>query len=512
MSTKETASLPGPVEGQLTDAKVSSAIVERLADRIGLVRYELWFSGGGCVNFRNGKVFVQSESNFSLSRLQNKFGGDLRQVIDQVCGAHVEIDFSVRDIKPTKVAPKRKPLSNQACLFEVTEAPAESSQAMAKVQFADSISATDHQSTSAVIESNSTPGQPSLPKSMRVRSTLKDFWFGSANRIARASVEQVTETPNQFTPLLIHGPSGVGKSHLLEAITNFYRRGLKKKRCVYLSAEQFTTLFVGALRDSRGLPVFRQKYRDLDLFAIDDIQFLSGKSATLNEFQFTLDTLVRQGKQVIISSDRSLLELNSLGSDLVNRLAGGLTCPLTWPDFEGRVFIVNRMCRERKLNLPPDVVELIAGQITRDVRRLSGAVHRLRAMSVSMGQAKITVEFASQALKDLLVMSNLGTSMNTIESAVCELAGVKSTDLRSSSRRKAISSARMLAMYLARQHTNSALSEIGDYFGNRSHSTVIAAQKKIAGMIADDAKLNFSSTNYPIREAIEQIRSKLRIG
>jgi len=205
---------------------------------------------------------------------------------------------------------------------------------------------------------------------------------------------------------------------------------------------------------------------------------------------------------VILSSDRPLLELSSLGSDLVNRLAGGLSCPLTWPDHEGRVFIINRMCRERNFKLPAEVVNLVAGQITRDVRRLSGAVNRLRAVSISMGQPTMTVDFAAEALKDLLVMSNLGTSMVTIESAVCELTGVKPADLRSSSRRKTISSARMLAMYLAREHTNSALSEIGDYFGNRSHSTVIAAQKKIASLIADGADLKFASSNYPVKEAI----------
>jgi len=450
LSTKETASPTGSPVDAPTDAQISSAIVERLADRLGLVRYELWFSGSGSVEYRDSSVFIQSESNFTLNRLQNKFGKDLREVVNAVCGAHVEIDFSVRATKQSKVPVNRKPQPNQACLFEVA----------------------DPASGQPVTES--TP----RPKSSRSKYSLKDFWFGSSNRIARAGVEQVTETPDQFTPLLIHGPSGTGKSHLLEAVTNFYRRRLGKKRCVYLTAEQFTSLFVGALRDNRGLPVFRQKYRDLDLFAIDDIQFLTGKTATLNEFQFTLDTLVRQGKQVILSSDRSLLELSSLGSDLVNRLAGGLSCPLTWPDHEGRVFIINRMCRERNFKLPVEVVNLIAGQITRDVRRLSGAVNRLRAVSISHGQPAMTVDFAAEALKDLLVMSNLGTSMVTIESAVCELTGVKP----------------------------------GDYFGHRSHSTVIAAQKKIASMIAENAQLKFASSNYPVKDAIEQIRSKLRVG
>jgi chromosomal replication initiator protein len=507
LSTKDSATTGSPVDAP-TDAQISSAIVERLADRLGLVRYELWFSGSGSVEFADSTVFIRSESNFTLNRLQNKFGKDVREVVNAVCGAHVEIEFSVRPAKQSKVPVSRKPLSNQACLFEVAD-PAASNQAASKgAQFADSKDVAKTANPASESDKAATPRN----KSSRSKYSLKDFWFGSSNRIARAGVEQVTETPDQFTPLLIHGPSGTGKSHLLEAVTNFYRRRLGKKRCVYLTAEQFTSLFVGALRDNRGLPVFRQKYRDLDLFAIDDIQFLAGKTATLNEFQFTLDTLVRQGKQVILSSDRSLLELSSLGSDLVNRLAGGLSCPLTWPDHEGRVFIINRMCRERNFKLPVEVVNLVAGQITRDVRRLSGAVNRLRAVSISHGQPAMTVDFAAEALKDLLVMSNLGTSMMTIESAVCELTGVKPADLRSSSRRKTISSARMLAMYLAREHTNSALSEIGDYFGNRSHSTVIAAQKKIASMIADNAQLKFSSSNYPVKDAIEQIRSKLRVG
>ena len=555
LSTKDTATPTSSHESHAdapTDAKVTTAIVDRLADRLGRVRYELWFSGDGCVEFRDGKVFIQSESSFSLNRLQNKFGLDLRSIVNAICGAHVEIDFSVRAPKPAKVAPGRKPLSNQACLFEVAgedagkntkaadavsasnlqadasgggsnasqygsadQAVRENANNSPKVQFADSASHASH-------GSHSTPPAPqAVAPSSNSKSTrpvakpgrsLKTFWFGSSNRIARAGIEQVSETPGQFSPLLIYGPSGTGKTHLLEATTNFYRQRLRKKRCIYLSAEQFTSLFVGSLRDNRGLPVFRQKYRDLDLFAVDDIQFLAGKTATLNEFQFTIDTLIRQGKQVIVSADRSPMELSNLGADLMNRLAGGLSCPLAYPDLEGRKFIIGRMCKDRNFHLGDDVIEMIAGQITRDVRRLSGAVNRLRAVALSMGQTNPSVEFAADALHDLMAMSNLGTSIMGIENAVCELTGMKPADLRSSSRRKTVSSARMLAMYLAREHTNSALSEIGDYFGNRSHSTVIAAQKKIGTMLAEGAMVNFSSSSYPVKEAVEQIRSKLRLG
>ena len=205
-----------------------------------------WFSGSGSVEFRDSTVFIQSESNFTLNRLQNKFGKDLREVVNEVCGAHIEIEFSVRPVKSVRVSTNRKPLRNQACLFEVAD-PASNQPQSAGVQFADSPEVAKSSNSTSVADATATT--VARNKSARSKYSLKDFWFGSSNRIARAGVEQVTETPDQFTPLLIHGPSGTGKSHLLEAVTNFYRRRLGKKRCVYLTAEQFTSLFVGALRD-----------------------------------------------------------------------------------------------------------------------------------------------------------------------------------------------------------------------------------------------------------------------
>ena len=281
---------------------------------------------------------------------------------------------------------------------------------------------------------------------------------------------------------------------------------------MFLTAEQFTNQFVASLRDNRGLPMFRRKYRDLDLLAIDDIQFLAGKNATLNEFQFTLDHLIRQGKQVIVSADRPPMELDALGCDLLNRLANGLMCPLMFPNLEGRKSIIGAMCRQRNFVINADVISLIAEQMTRDVRRLSGAINRLRAVSISTGVEKITVEFASQVLQDLMALSSIGTSMVTIEQAVCDMTGLKSSDLRSNSRRKSISSARMLAMYLAREHTNAALSEIGDYFGGRSHSTVIAARKKVTSLIEDDSEIPLANSKMKVKIAIDRIQSKLRIG
>ena len=183
-----------------------------------------------------------------------------------------------------------------------------------------------------------------------------------------------------------------------------------------------------------------------------------------------------------------------------------------FPNLEGRKSIIGSMCRQRNFAISDDVVSLIAEQMTRDVRRLSGAINRLRAVSISTGVEKVTVEFAAEVLQDLISLSSIGTSMVTIEQAVCNITGLKSADLRSKSRRKSVSSARMLAMYLAREHTNAALSEIGDYFGGRSHSTVIAARKKVTSLIEDDSEIALANSKIKVKVAIDRIQSKLRIG
>ena len=481
------------------DVEISRIITEMLAQKVGATRFELWFSEQLPVDFSDDHLNVYADSQFTANRLQNQFANDIRSVVNHVCGSHVSIEFVVKAAAPKAKSSKSKANAiqsdDQPSLFDGVE-PEENSEASQALDFA----------------GQTGPPKSSVQKPNALKVDLKSFWFGANNQFARAGVEQVLQLPGQFSPLLIHGPSGCGKSHLIEAATNEYRRRLRAKRCLFLTAEQFTNQFVGSLRDNRGLPMFRRKFRDLDLLAIDDIQFLAGKTATLNEFQFTLDHLVRQGKQVIASADRPPMELDTLGSDLLNRLASGLMCPLMFPNLEGRQSIIRSMCRQRKFKIPEDVVEMIASQITRDVRRLSGAINRLRAVSISNGVEKITVGFASEVLQDLISLSSMGTSLVSIEEAVCDMTGLKSTDLRSNSRKKSISSARMLAMYLSRQHTNAALSEIGDHFGGRSHSTVIAARKKIDSLIADDSEIALVNSQMKVKAVIDRIESKLRIG
>ncbi|MGY8747463.1 MAG: DnaA ATPase domain-containing protein [Pirellulales bacterium] len=470
---------------------LASTIATHMAARIGNDRFDLWFSKDQSFSVcstpsanTSPRVIVSAENSFSLQRIKGTLANDVRDIVNHVCGPHFEIEYQLSE----PVASLGSPTA--------TDAPHPSGNSVQAQSLA----------------SNGTQ-QPNLPTSIRKAPRgLNSFSFGPDNRLIEAGVDQLFREPGQFAPFFVFGPTGSGKSHLLESITNDFRRRLRLKRCVYLSAEQFTSEFVSSLRGGTGLPMFRRKYRDLDLLAIDDIQFLAGKRATLGEFQHTIDNLIRSGKQIIVSSDRPPIELGHLGNDISARLTGGLTCPLQYPDFEGRVKITRRMCAERKINLPANVINLICEQLTRDVRRLSGAINRLHAYTVAT-RTPMIAEVAQQVLCDLFSLTGPNcTSMVTIEQAVCDFCGINSKELKSSSRQKRISSARMLAMYLSRQYTGSAFSEIGEYFGGRSHSTAIAAERKVAQWLETDHGISLAHSVYPAKEVIRRIESNLRIG
>jgi chromosomal replication initiator protein len=437
-------------------------------------------------------VIVSAENSFSLQRIKGTLANEVRDIVNHICGPHFKIEYKLSEAS------------------ELGEASATSGLSGTKNNVTSATGSTHPHPVRLALDDTQ---QSNFPRSIRKTPRgVNSFYFGSDNRLIEAGVDQLFRDPGQFAPFFVFGPTGSGKSHLLESITNDFRRRLRLKRCVYLSAEQFTSEFVTSLRGGTGLPMFRRKYRDLDLLAIDDIQFLAGKRATLGEFQHTMDNLIRSGKQIIVSSDRPPIELGHLGNDISARLTGGLTCPLQYPDFEGRVKITRRMCAERKMDMPTNVINLICEQLTRDVRRLSGAINRLHAYNVAT-RTPMVPEVAQQVLCDLFSLTGPNcTSMVTIEQAVCDFCGVNSKELKSSSRQKRISSARMLAMYLSRQYTGSAFSEIGEYFGGRSHSTAIAAERKVAQWLETNHGISLAHSVYPTKEVIRRIESNLRIG
>ena len=468
-------------QSQLQDNLQRDQIVSVLRQRLSPEVLDMWFDGGDVVQSNTTGIRVVADSEFKLNRISQKFGTEIRQAVRSVMGLDAEVAF---ELQGNSDANDSSPTVSLQTEIQLPSIKPEQEQ----------------------------PENPSVRESVRAprKPGTESFWFGESNRLVQAGIDQMFQHPGQMTPLVLYGPAGCGKTHLLESVVVDARRKHNLKRCVYLSAEQFTSNFVQSLRGT-GLPVFRRKYRDLDLLAIDDVQFFAGKNATLGEFQHTVDCLIRNGKQVILASDRPPIDLGRLGEEITARMMSGLVCPLNYPDAEGRKKIVREICRQRDIQIHDDVVKLVGENLARDVRRLTGAINRIHALSIATEQ-EITVASARECLMDLFSISAAMTSLSSIEKCVCSFCGVKPAELKSGSRQKRISAARMLAMYLSRQHTRSACSEIGEYYGGRSHSTVIAAQKKVASWVQSNAAIDLPHAKYPAKDAIGRIESDLRIG
>ncbi|MDB4777971.1 DnaA/Hda family protein [bacterium] len=472
-SSKNTDSSFGTLStpSTLDPVAATQAIREQLCQLIGVDRFELWFSNPTCLLVGTDRVSIFAESDFERQRIQNSFGVELRDVVNATCGPDYQLTFEIAAKAST---PSVEPSTAQQRVDEQAAPATETNKKRA-------------------------PRKPGL----------NQFCFGESNRLAETASEQTLRHPGQFSPLLIYGPTGSGKTLLLDCMVTEFRKRLNMGRCVMITAEQFTSNFVHSLRGA-GLPMFRRKYRDLDLLAIDDIHFLSGKHATMVEMQYTIDHLIRAGKQVIVSSDRPPMELSQLGMELCARLTGGLICPLQYPCEDSRYEILKRMCREREFQIPSATLRFVASKVSRDVRRLSGAINRIQADSICNGR-KITVEYAAEILGDLISITTTAASMAQIERAVCDFCGVTSSELKSVSRAKRVSAARMLAMWLSREYTSNAYSEIGQFFGGRTHSTVIAAGKRVKGWISQNHRIDLPNAQCSTRDAIERIESKLRI-
>lgn len=328
--------------------------------------------------------------------------------------------------------------------------------------------------------------------------------------MALGAVELVASRPGEMSPLVVHGPSGVGKTHLLQGVCTRAREANPQLAVVMLSAEQFTTGFLQALH-SGGLPGFRRSCRSADLLVVDDIQFLVGKRATLAEFQQTVDALHRLGKQMVFACDRELDALEGLGADLLTRLRGGMVARILPPDYDVRRGIVAALCARRGLAVPDDVVHYVATRITRHARELYGAVNRLEATSLMLG-VPITAGMAEEALADLVRSSGRCVRLADIERAICKAFGIEEGSLQSSRRTKTVSHPRMLAMFLARKHTHAALADIGKYFGRRSHSTVIAAQKTVDEWVSSRTSIVLAESQWDVEEAIRRVEDLLRAG
>ena len=315
--------------------------------------------------------------------------------------------------------------------------------------------------------------------SLNRRYTFDTFVIGASNRFAHAATLAIAEAPARaYNPLFIWGESGLGKTHLLHAAGNYAQRLFPGMRVKYVSTEEFTNDFINSLRDDRKAS-FKRSYRDIDVLLVDDIQFIEGKEGIQEEFFHTFNTLHNANKQIVISSDRPPKQLATLEDRLRTRFEWGLITDVQPPELETRIAILRKKAQMDRLDVPDDVLELIASSIERNIRELEGALIRVTAFA-SLNKTPIDKSLAEIVLRDLIAdASTMQISAATIMAATAEYFETTVEELRGPGKTRALAQSRQIAMYLCRELTDLSLPKIGQAFG-RDHTTVMYAESKIS--------------------------------
>ena len=327
------------------------------------------------------------------------------------------------------------------------------------------------------------------PTRLNREYTFETFVIGKSNQFCAAAAQAVAENPgNRYNPLFIYGSVGLGKTHLMQAISHRLIKKDKRISFSYLSADQFMNEMINAIKNNRS-DAFRKKYRTADILLVDDIQYIAGKEGTQEEFFHTFNAVFEAGKQIVISSDRAPKDLARIEERLRNRFEWGLIADIQAPDYETRMAIIGKKAETLGLDLPRDIIDVIATRITTNIRAIEGALSKLEAL-VSLTGGLLTAEIVNKVLTEFIPEdSRQPTSIEKIQELVANYYGISKRDLVSKSRRARLANARQIAMYLCRTYGNCILADIGAAFGNRDHSTVLHAMKKIEGRIkAEDGK------------------------
>ena len=315
--------------------------------------------------------------------------------------------------------------------------------------------------------------------------TFDNFIVGNSNKFAHAAAISVAKNPGaSYNPLFIYGNSGLGKTHLLLAIGHYIQENDPSKKIAYIKGDDFTVQMVKAIKDNTG-EEFRSKYRNVDLFLVDDIQFIAGKQATQNEFFHTFNNLYEAGHQIVITSARPPLEMSLLDERLRTRFEGGLMADIQPPDLETRMAITRNKAAQLGLVLSNEAVEYIAGKITSNIRQLEGVIKRLTAYKEILNDV-ITTDSVERAIKDVI---RTGTFIPTPEIIIRETAryySLTGDEIRGQNRSKQVAKARQVSMYLMRSLTNLSLQEIGAEYQDRNHATVLASIRKVEDMVKTD--------------------------
>ncbi len=353
------------------------------------------------------------------------------------------------------------------------------------------IKSTDnHWKSSLDVRSNQTSNYPNeFGAPLDPRFTFDNFVVGKPNELAFAASQRVSEADKiSFNPLFLCGGVGLGKTHLMHAIGWKIKQQKPEKKVIYLSAEKFMYQFVRALR-YKDTSAFKEQFRSIDVLMIDDVQFISGKDNTQEEFFHTFNALIEQNKQIVISADKSPTDLDGVQERLKSRLGCGLVADIHPTTYELRLGILIEKAQKRGVEIPSKVLEFLSHRIISNVREMEGALNRLVAHGTLVG-TPITIETAQLVLQDLLKSSNKKITIEEIQKKVAEHFNIRLTDMHSPRRSRSVARPRQIAMYLAKSITSRSLPEIGRKFGGRDHTTVMHAVKKIEELKLSDVNFN----------------------
>lgn len=425
-------------------------ILESIRERMNDRTFDTWFNGTRIIDFeeKNHLVTVFVPTTFTRNWIVNNY----RETIGNLCSAITGEPYRVRFITPN-----------------------------------DQEAESDEPSTN---DQRSDAFDPVLqPSPLNPRYTFSTFVIGASNRFAHAACLAVAESPaRSYNPLFIYGGVGLGKTHLMHAISHSVMERRPDLRVMYLSCEQFTNDFISSLRNNTSNE-FRKRYRSIDVLLVDDIQFLAKKESTQEEFFHTFNALHSEGKQIVLSSDRPPREIPTLEDRLRSRFEWGLITDIQAPDLETRVAILQRKAKSDGFYIPEDVTFFIANQIDSNIRELEGALIRVVAFSSLVNQ-DIDIDLASQALKEIIKPDKPKTiTAPQVQKVIGDHYGLKIEDLKAKNRSKHIAFPRQIAMYLVRELTDMSLPRIGAEFGGRDHTTVLHACEKVATEIERDPQL-----------------------
>ena len=414
---------------------------------LGLIKVELtevsfntWLKSIEPVSLEDDEIILGAPNDFTKGILEGRYFNLIKNAIKQVSGKNYQIRFIIpgEQIKQTQLQPEK-----------------ETVKAMNKSQ-------------------------------LNPKYTFSTFVTGKSNEFAHAASLAVAEAPAQaYNPLFLYGGVGLGKTHLMHAIGHYILSQNPNSKVVYVSSEKFTNELINSIREYRN-EEFRNKYRNVDVLLIDDIQFIAGKEGTQEEFFHTFNALHEANKQIIISSDRPPRDIPTLEDRLRSRFEWGLTTDIQAPDLETRMAILRKKATLENLEIPDDVVLLIANKIHSNIRELEGALIKVVAYS-SLTNRSITEELAEEALKDIISNHKpVEITVDLIKDKVSKRFNIRIDEFSSKKRTRAIAYPRQVAMYLTRELTDLSLPKIGDEFGGRDHTTVIHACEKISNDISKD--------------------------